>query len=89
MSYGKDIEKIPEASYETRSDDVIPGESLDYGNGFFGKIQRLAGKYGVEQRGIERVPENERTDNKHPLLNVGTLASLLDKHCENITLIDI
>ena len=35
----------------------------------------IAGKFGVEQRGIERVPEDERTDNKRPLLNVATMVS--------------
>ena len=75
MSFGKDVEKVHEASYETRSDDVVlPGESLNYGTGLWGKMQKLAGKYGVEQRGIERVLENERTDNKHPLLNVATMS---------------
>jgi hypothetical protein len=75
MSFEKDVEKVPQIADETRSDDTVPGETLNYGTGFFGKLQRLAGKYGVEQRGIERVPENERTDNKHPLLNVATMVS--------------
>lgn len=30
--------------------------------GFFAKIQRIAGKFGVEERGIERVLPHERTD---------------------------
>lgn len=70
MSYEKDVEKIPEPTYEAGSSDT--GEVLHYG-GVFGKWQRIAGKYGVEQRGIERVEEDLRTDNKRPLLNVGTM----------------
>ena len=41
---------------------AVPGESFTYGNSTYAKIQRFAGKFGVEQRGIERVPEDERTD---------------------------
>jgi len=37
-------------------------------------MQRLAGKFNIEQRGIERVPENERTDTGvKGLLNVMTM----------------
>lgn len=41
---------------------AVPGESFAYGNTTYAKIQRFAGRYKIEQRGIERVPENERTD---------------------------
>jgi NCS1 nucleoside transporter family len=71
MSFEKDVEKVPEHTDGYGSEDTV-GETLEY-PGFFGKVQKLAGKFGVEQRGIERVPENERTDNKHPLLNVATM----------------
>ncbi|ROV99339.1 hypothetical protein VSDG_04000 [Cytospora chrysosperma] len=37
----------------------------------FSRVQRLAGKLGVEQRGIERVPPEERTDTS--LSKIGTL----------------
>lgn len=50
---------------------AVPGESFAYGNSTYAKIQRFAGRFGVEQRGIERVPENERTDAS--LIKVGTL----------------
>jgi hypothetical protein len=36
-----------------------------------GKLQRLAAKFKVEQRGIERVPEDERNDNSY--WNIGTM----------------
>jgi len=41
------------------------------GNSVYAKLQRLAGKFGVEQRGIERVPSDERTDTS--MTQVGTL----------------
>ena len=38
------------------------------------KLMHVAGKFGVEQRGIERVPEDERTDTGFKaLLNVSTM----------------
>jgi hypothetical protein len=38
------------------------------------KLMRVAGKFGVEQRGIERVPEDERSDTGFKaLLNVSTM----------------
>ena len=50
---------------------AVPGESFTYGNSTYAKIQRFAGKFNIEQRGIERVPEDERTDkNTH---KIGTM----------------
>lgn len=55
---------------------AVPGESFEYGNSWYAKVQRLAGKFNVEQRGIERVPEDERTDTGFKaLLNVSTMVS--------------
>lgn len=50
---------------------AVPAESFAYGNSTYAKLQRFAGKYKIEQRGIERVPEDERTDKS--LVNVGTM----------------
>ncbi|KAI9826973.1 MAG: hypothetical protein M1819_007067 [Sarea resinae] len=50
---------------------AVPGESFVYGNSLYARLQRLAAKFHVELRGIERVPEDERTD--HSLMNVGTM----------------
>ena len=66
------FEKSRQLSY-VDADGAVPGESFDIGDSFYAKAQRLAGKLKIEQRGIERVPEYERTDNKHPMLNVGTM----------------
>lgn len=73
-----DLEKAPriDSAYESRSnetteaydnisDGAVPGESFEYGDSMYARIQRIAGKFKVEQRGIERVPENERTDTSY------------------------
>lgn len=86
-AYGRDVEKNPaeagvgNVSFEKRpdyvdSDGAVPGEAFEYGTSFFAKAQRLAGKFNIEQRGIERVPEDERTDSGfRALLNIGTMVS--------------
>ncbi|KAL4965653.1 eukaryotic translation initiation factor 3 subunit G-domain-containing protein [Aspergillus stella-maris] len=69
-----DLEKNPpvtQASADTSSDGAVPGESFAYGNSLYAKIQRLAGKFQIEQRGIERVPAAEQTDTSY--LNVGSM----------------
>jgi hypothetical protein len=69
--YDHDIEKTPIEPAYVADDGAVPGESFEYGDSAYAKLQRLAGKFNIEQRGIERVPENERNDNS--LLNVGTM----------------
>lgn len=54
-------------------DGTVRGQSFVVGNNAYSSLQRLAGKFGVEQRGIERVPEDERTDTN--LFKVATLVS--------------
>jgi hypothetical protein len=55
-------------------DGAVAGESFEIGNTWSAKLQRLAGKFNVEQRGIERVPEDERTETGfRALLNVSTM----------------
>lgn len=66
--------KRPSMGYE---DGAVPGESFEVGNGLYAKIQRLAGRFHVEQRGIERVPEDERTGTGFKaLLNVSTIVGV-------------
>lgn len=64
-------EKDPEVGYDTASYEnpsiaaenvVHKDDDLYSGDGWYSKLQRAAGKLGVEARGIERVPEDERTD---------------------------
>ena len=52
-------------------DPAVPAETFTYGDSTYAKIQRFAGRFNIEQRGIERVPEDERTDTS--LVNVGTM----------------
>ncbi|CAO2647458.1 Nn.00g083800.m01.CDS01 [Neocucurbitaria sp. VM-36] len=71
--YDHDIEKdaVRTGSHDGIEDGAVPGESFEVGNSTYAKLQRLAGKFNIEQRGIERVPESERHDTS--LLNVGTM----------------
>ncbi|KAJ9132965.1 Purine-cytosine permease [Pleurostoma richardsiae] len=46
-------------------DEFVAGDSL------YARLQRFAGKFGVEQRGIERVPSDERTDTS--MSKIGTM----------------
>ncbi|KAJ5233040.1 Purine-cytosine permease fcyB [Penicillium chermesinum] len=76
-----DLEKAPqvENNYDTNSNETrdnlsvnaVPGETFVYGNSTYAKLQRFAGKFNVEQRGIERVPEDERTDTSY--VNIGSM----------------
>ena len=56
---------------------AVPGESFEIGDSFYARVQRFAGKLKIEKRGIERVPENERTDTGFKaLLNTSTMVSI-------------
>lgn len=58
----------------TSNHNAVPGESFEIGNGWYARAQRFAGMLKIEQRGIERVPEDERTDaGFKALLNVSTM----------------
>jgi hypothetical protein len=52
-------------------DGAVHAETFVLGDTWYAKTQRLAGKFGVEQRGIERVPSDER-DTAH-ISQVGTM----------------
>jgi len=39
---------------------AVPTEAFEQGNTWSAKVQRLAGKFKIEQRGIERVPEKRK-----------------------------
>jgi len=73
MDYEKDLEKSHGDHAVVLEDGAVPGEAFEYGNGIIAKMHRMAGKLGVEQRGIERVPENERTDSS--IVNAGSMVS--------------
>lgn len=72
-----DLEKAPamgNAPVDSNSDNAVPGERFEYGNSLYAKIQRLAGKLNIEQRGIERVPAEEQTDTSY--FNIGSMVCL-------------
>lgn len=74
VTEGEEEKKHSSISYTDGVGGAVHGESFEYGNSWYAKMQRLAGKLNVEQRGIERVPENERTDDGFKaLLNVATM----------------
>jgi hypothetical protein len=72
--YEPDVEKDGVRSGSYADVGAVPGETFVQGESLYAKVQRLAGRFHVEQRGIERVPENERYDTS--LLNVGTMVRL-------------
>jgi len=53
---------------------AVHAETFVIGDSWYAKTQRLFTKFGVEARGIERVPSDERTND--PMSNIGTLVSL-------------
>lgn len=59
---------------------VVRIPACDKQRGLFARVQDFAGRFGVEQRGIERVPPDERTDTS--VSKVGTLVRTLttEKH---------
>ncbi|EAW13866.1 cytosine permease [Aspergillus clavatus NRRL 1] len=74
--YNQDLEKAARVSdnrvqFDSSSDDAAPGQTFTYGTSLYARLQRLAGKLNIEQRGIERVPDNERTDTSY--LNIGSM----------------
>lgn len=78
------VEKAPSDRYVATDSDAgchghtasaVRAADFAAGDSLYAKLQRAAGKFGVEQRGVERVPEDERTDTR--LSNIGTLVSRL------------
>ena len=88
MSYKKeyDIETAPaeKPNFTNETDSAeyigdegaVSAETFVIGDSFYAKAQRLAGKFGVEQRGIERVPSDERLP--AGMSQIGTLVSYHD-----------
>ena len=89
---GYDIEyQQPATVYDRHHSVVAPdasgavhGESFVVGDSTYAKLQRLAGRFAIEQRGIERVPEDERTDKS--TFKVGTMVSLQCSHLVTVQL---
>ena len=77
-SSGSDPEKMHGAPIYTDEAPAVAGEVFVTGDTLYARIQRAVTKLGVEPRGIERVPENERTDTN--LMKVGTMVGSLVRH---------
>ena len=67
---GVDSEKAGPPVYVDEAP-AVTGETFVTGDSLYARTQRFVTKFGVEPRGIERVPEDERTDTN--LAKVGTL----------------
>ncbi|KAJ5621124.1 hypothetical protein N7510_005108 [Penicillium lagena] len=69
----EDVEKQPGGPNALIEDETgaVPASSFEYGNSTYAKLQRLGGKFKVELRGIERVPDDERTDSSY--WNIGSM----------------
>ena len=50
---------------------AVHAETFITGDSLYAKLQRFATQFGVEARGIERVPSDERTDSG--MSKIGTL----------------
>jgi hypothetical protein len=61
----------PTDSFEIGDEGAIHTETLVIGDSLYARLQRFASKFGVEARGIERVPSNERTDTN--ISKIGTM----------------
>lgn len=72
---GTDPEKGP--PIYTSDAPAVPTESFLIGDSLYAKVQRAVVQFGVEPRGIERVPEDERTDTN--LMKVGTMVGFPKK----------
>lgn len=72
---GTDAEKgpplYPSEAPAVHTEIFLTGDSL------YAKLQRAVFQFGVEPRGIERVPEDERTDTN--LMKIGTLVGCPSK----------
>ena len=67
---GSDPEKAGPPVY-TDEAPAVHGDVFITGDSTYAKLQRFVSRFGVEPRGIERVPEDERTDKN--LMKVGTM----------------
>lgn len=64
-------EKSSNGSDYIPDDGAVPAETFVVGDSWYAKTQRFANRFGVEARGIERVPSDERTD--AGMSKIGTL----------------
>lgn len=63
-----------DSSDRTQDEGAVHAETLTIGETWYAKTQRFVTKFGVEARGIERVPSDERTDSG--MSKIGTLVCM-------------
>jgi hypothetical protein len=68
-----DESSTPDVAVGYSEGGAVHTDEFAAGNSWYHKLQRIAGRFGVEQRGIERVPADERTDTG--MSKIGTLVS--------------
>lgn len=59
---------------QVHDSNAVLNDASAQGDSFFARCQAFAGKFGVEQRGIERVPTDERINSN--MSEVGTLVCI-------------
>lgn len=67
-------ESYPDVGVGYSDEGAVHQHEFTAGDHWYNKLQRFAGRFGVEQRGIERVPADERTDTG--MSKIGTMVSL-------------
>jgi hypothetical protein len=67
--------EINSSSESFGDEGAVHAETFLVGDSLYAKLQRFATGFGVEARGIERVPSDERTDTG--MSKIGTLVCLM------------
>jgi hypothetical protein len=70
---GSASEKYSDVGVVSADDGAVHTSEFVAGDSVYAKLHRFAGKMGVEVRGIERVPLDERSDTG--MSKIGTLVS--------------
>lgn len=79
FDYDVEAKTVNPTAYANESDSAeyigdegaIPTVALITGDSYYARAQRFVGRFGVEQRGIERVPSDERTNDG--MSQIGTM----------------
>ena len=85
-AYDVDEKQVFQAGGDESGAGGVRDGELSAGDGIFAKLQRYVGNYGVEKRGIERVPDtvDERTDTSMSKIGTVWLSSNMAVACFGI-----
>lgn len=67
----KQVSAVDSGSDIIGDEGAVAAETFFVGDSFYARSQRFAAKFGVESRGIERVPSDERSDTN--MSKIGTM----------------